>query len=171
MKKTNNLYILLVEDNPADVLLMEEALAETGVPCLLHTMNNGDKAMAFLRCQGIYNGNPPADLILLDLNLPGRHGHEVLTEIKNDEKLKHIPVLIFSSSNSAMDIRASYRLHASSHITKPADLDEFISTVKDLISYWYHLAELPRLPLSYFKSEQAQEHYGTADNSYTALRG
>jgi CheY-like chemotaxis protein len=141
---TKHFNILLVEDNPADVLLLAEAVDEAQPPCRLTTVQNGEEALDCLHRQGRYADCPVPDLVLLDLNLPGRHGHEILADIKGDSELQHIPVVVFSTSGSDQDILTSYRLHASSHVTKPTDLHQYMNMVGSLISYWQTTVKLPR---------------------------
>ena len=115
--------ILLVEDNPADVRLTQEALKEGKVFNNLHWAKDGVEALAFLRREGKHAGAPRPDIILLDLNLPKKDGREVLHEIKNDEKLKRIPVVILTTSKAEEDVLKSYNLHANCYVTKPVDLE------------------------------------------------
>ncbi len=135
--------ILLVEDNPADVRLMREALRESGVGDDLRIATDGVEALAYLRREGRYAGVPRPHLILLDLNLPRKSGHEVLAEIKSDPELKLIPVVILTTSASPEDIHRSYELHANCYITKPVDLDRFIGAIKTLGELWLNVARLP----------------------------
>jgi len=135
--------ILLVEDNPADARLTKEALKDCKVLNKLSIVENGEEALAFLRREGIYAGEPRPDLILLDLNLPKMNGREVLAEIKKDSKLKATPVVILTTSNAEKDILMSYNLHANCYITKPIDLEQFISVVKAIDSFWLSIVKLP----------------------------
>lgn len=141
MKKC--IEILLVEDNPADVLLMEEALQEAGSCNNLHVVNDGEEAMAFLRGQGVYAAALRPDLVMLDLNLPKKDGREVLKEMKEDSCLSSIPVIIISTSQSEEEILNSYRLHANCFISKPVDLNHFIEIVQAIDSFWFSVARLP----------------------------
>lgn len=136
--------ILLVEDNPGDVLLTREALAEAKVYNNLHVVNDGEKALAFLFKKGDYADAPQPDLILLDLNLPGRHGREVLVEIKEDPQLKSIPVVILTTSTSEEDVLRSYDLHANCYISKPLDLNQFVKVVRSVEEFWFSIVTLPR---------------------------
>jgi len=136
--------ILLVEDNPGDVRLTLEAFREAKVCNTLHTVSDGVEAMAFLRKEGKYEKVPSPDLILLDLNLPRKDGREVLAELKADEELKHIPVVVLTSSQAEQDIARSYELQASCYVTKPLDLDQFISVVKSIGDFWLAIVKLPR---------------------------
>src|SRR5438874_12852403 len=118
--------ILLVEDNPADVRLTREALKEGKVYNNLHWAKDGVEALEFLRREGKHAKAPRPDIILLDLNLPKKDGREVLSEIKSDDQLKHIPVVILTTSKAEEDVLRSYELHANCYVTKPVDLDKFI---------------------------------------------
>ena len=135
--------ILLVEDNPGDVRLTQEALKEAKVRNDLHVVRDGVAAMAFLRRQGVYKDVPRPDIILLDLNLPKKSGHEVLTEIKSDDNLKRIPVVILTVSKDEEDIVKSYNRHANCFITKPVDLDQFLIVVKSIEDFWLTIVKLP----------------------------
>lgn len=135
--------ILMVEDNPGDVRLTVEALREGKVRNNLHTAADGVEAMAFLRRQGSYAEAPRPDLILLDLNLPKMNGREVLAEIKEDPELRRIPVVILTVSKAEQDILKSYNLHANCYITKPVDLDQFLSVVKSIEDFWLTVVMLP----------------------------
>ena len=135
--------ILLVEDNPGDARLTKEALKEGKVCNKLHVAEDGDKALAFLRRGGSYAGAPRPDLILLDLNLPKRDGRELLAEIKTDASLRRIPVVILTTSRAEEDILKTYDLHANCYITKPVDLEQFISVVKAVEDFWLTVVKLP----------------------------
>ena len=128
--------ILLVEDNPGDVRLTLEALREAKVYNKVHIVDDGEKAIAFLRRQGDYVNAPNPDLILLDLNLPKKDGREVLAEIKAAENIKRIPVVILTTSKAEQDILRSYDLQANCYVTKPVDLDQFITVVKSIGDFW-----------------------------------
>jgi CheY-like chemotaxis protein len=136
--------ILLVEDNPGDVRLTLEAFREAKVCNTLHAVADGVEAMAFLRKKGRYEKAPSPDLILLDLNLPRKDGREVLAELKADETLKRIPVVVLTSSKAEQDIARSYELQASCYVTKPLDLDQFISVVKSIGDFWLAIVKLPQ---------------------------
>jgi len=140
----NCIDVLLVEDNPADVILMQEALYDAACCNRLHVVNDGEEAMAFLRRQGAYAAAPRPDIILLDLNLPKKDGREVLKEIKEDDSLMHIPVIIISTSQSQEEIMNSYRLHANCFISKPVDLNRFFEMVRAIDSFWFSVASLPQ---------------------------
>jgi len=135
--------ILLVEDNPGDVRLTEEALKEGKVWNRLSVARDGVVALEFLRREGTFAGAPTPDLILLDLNLPRKDGREVLGEIKEDTKLRNIPVVILTTSKAEEDILRSYRLHANCYITKPVDLEQFMNVVKTVEDFWLCIVKLP----------------------------
>src|SRR5438876_5375385 len=135
--------ILLVEDNPGDARLTQEALRDGKVYNKLTVVPDGVEAMAYLRRQGRYAGAAQPDLILLDLNLPKKDGREVLQEIKADERLRRIPVVVLTSSNAEQDVLKSYGLHANCYVTKPVDLDKFIHVVKSIDAFWLSVVTLP----------------------------
>ncbi len=135
--------ILLVEDNPGDVRLTLEALKEGKVSNHLSVVSDGVEALAFLRRQGTYTEAPRPDLVLLDLNLPKKDGREVLGEIKLDEALKRIPVVVLTTSRAEEDILKSYDLYANCYITKPVDLERFFTVVKSIEDFWLTVVKLP----------------------------
>ena len=135
--------VLVVEDSPGDARLIAEAFKETKVKTVLRVVEDGVEAMSFLRQEGAYKQEVRPDIILLDLNLPRKDGREVLAEIKQDEALKQIPVLILTTSNRLQDIIFSYENHANSYIVKPVDMDSFFQVVKDLEDFWFRVAKLP----------------------------
>jgi CheY-like chemotaxis protein len=135
--------ILLVEDNPGDVRLTVEALKEDKLQNNLHIVKDGMEAMAFLYQDGEYADAPRPDLILLDLNLPKKDGREVLEEIKADENLKRIPVVILTTSQAEEDILKTYDLHANCYITKPVNLDQFAKVVQSIEQFWLTIVRLP----------------------------
>jgi chemotaxis family two-component system response regulator Rcp1 len=135
--------ILLVEDNPSDAFLMEEALKDGKILNNLYIAGNGDKALEFLYRKGEYAGFPRPDLIMLDLNLPKKDGREVLAEIKNDPDLKRIPVVVITTSKSEEDIAKSYDLHANCYVTKPVSLNQFFEVVKNIEDFWFSIVKLP----------------------------
>jgi len=137
------IVILLVEDNPGDVRLTIESLKESKVPNKVHTVEDGAEAVAFLRREGKYADVVRPDLILLDLNLPKKNGREVLAEIKADEDLKRIPVLILTISRAEEDVLKSYNLHANCYLIKPVDLDQFLMLVRSVEEFWLSMVELP----------------------------
>lgn len=134
---------LLIEDNPGDVRLTREALAESKLRNNLNVVSDGMEALAFLRRQGKYADAPRPDVILLDLNLPKKDGREVLAEIKSDPELKRIPVVVISSSEAEADILRSYDLHVNCYVTKPVNLDQFIKVVQSVESFWLTIVKLP----------------------------
>jgi two-component system, chemotaxis family, response regulator Rcp1 len=140
--------VLLVEDSPGDVRLTKEAFKDAKVHINLHVASDGAKAMIFLKREGEHSNAPRPDLILLDLNLPKKDGREVLVEIKGNQKLKSIPVVILTTSSSEADILRSYQLHANCYITKPVGLEGFLTVVKSIDSFWLSVVQLPREPLS-----------------------
>jgi CheY-like chemotaxis protein len=135
--------ILLVEDNPGDVRLIKEAFREGKVLNTLHVVEDGVEAMAFLRRENTYAQAPRPELILLDLNLPRKDGREVLAEIKGDENLKRIPVVILTSSKSEEDVFRTYNLHANAYVAKPMGLNEFMATVRSIEDFWLAIVKLP----------------------------
>jgi chemotaxis family two-component system response regulator Rcp1 len=135
--------ILLVEDNPGDARLAKEALKESKVYNTLSTVGDGEEAMKFLRKEGRYMDAPRPDVILLDLNLPRKDGREVLAEIKADEALKRIPVVILTASQSEEDIVKTYDLHANCYIAKPINLSQFIKVVQSIEDFWLTIVKLP----------------------------
>ncbi len=135
--------ILLVEDNPGDADLAREALEDTKLHNRLHVVDDGEKALAFLRRQGAYAAAPRPDLILLDLNLPRKDGREVLAEIKSDDHLKRIPVVILTTSRAEEDVLKTYNLHANCYISKPIDLNQFMRVVKSIEDFWLSIVVLP----------------------------
>lgn len=135
--------ILLVEDNPGDVRLTTEALKDSKMHNNLSVVEDGVEALAFLRREGKYADAPRPDIILLDLNLPRKSGREVLEEIKQDDELKRIPVVVLTTSQDEHDILATYNLHANCYITKPVDLSRFITIVKNIENFWFSIVKLP----------------------------
>jgi two-component system, chemotaxis family, response regulator Rcp1 len=135
--------ILLVEDNPGDVRLSIEVLRDAKVHNHLNTVSDGVEALSFLRREGIYADAPHPDLILLDLNLPKKDGREVLAEIKADDNLKRIPVVVLTTSQSEEDILKAYELHANCYISKPVNLDQFIKVVQSIEAFWLTIVKLP----------------------------
>lgn len=135
--------ILLVEDNPGDVLLTKEALKAGKMHNNLSVVSDGEQAMAFLRKEGEFKDAPRPDFILLDLNLPKKDGREVLAELKSDPDLKRIPVVVLTTSKAEEDIIKSYNLHANCYITKPVGLEKFIEVVRTLENFWLEIVKLP----------------------------
>ncbi len=140
---TQLVEILLVEDNPGDVRLTQEALRDGKLHTRLNIVRDGEEALAFLRRQGPHADAPRPDLILLDLNLPRKSGQEVLAEIKNDEQLRRIPVVVLTSSQAEKDILTSYDLNANCYISKPVDLEQFIRVVRSIEDFWLTVVKLP----------------------------
>lgn len=136
--------ILLVEDSPTDVLLAREALDHAKVLNTLHVVNDGVEALQFLRREPPFEAGPRPDLILLDLNLPRKDGREVLAEIKADDKLKRIPVVVLTTSQSDEDVHKAYGLHANCYISKPVDFDQFTQVVQAIESFWFTVVSLPQ---------------------------
>jgi len=135
--------ILLVEDNPGDVLLTQEALKEGKVLNKLFVARDGSEALKFLHKEAPFQNVPTPDIILLDLNLPKVNGREVLAEVKSDPRLRRIPVVVLTTSKAEQDIARSYDLHANCYITKPLDLDQFIEVVKSIEDFWLTIVKLP----------------------------
>jgi CheY-like chemotaxis protein len=145
MKKSGimPIEVLLVEDNPGDVLLTRIALEDSKISVNLNVVEDGVEAMAFLRKQAKYTTAPHPDIVLLDLNLPKKDGREVLAEIKADENLKRIPVVILTTSQSEEDILKAYNLSANCYITKPVDFDQFVKIVRSIEDFWFAIVKLP----------------------------
>lgn len=135
--------ILLVEDNPGDVRLVQEIFREGKVCNNLEIARDGVEAMEFLRQEGKFSHAPRPDLILLDLNLPRKNGAEVLSEIKQDATLRRIPVVVLTASQAEEDIARAYNHYANCYLTKPIDLDQFISVVQAIKSFWLSIVQLP----------------------------
>jgi chemotaxis family two-component system response regulator Rcp1 len=135
--------ILLVEDNPGDVRLTKETLKDSKVRNRLCIVSDGVEAMEFLRREGSYAAAARPDLILLDLNLPRKNGREVLAEIKGDEHLRRIPVVVLTTSSADQDLLQTYDLHANCYITKPVNLDQFTSVVRAIEAFWFTIVKLP----------------------------
>jgi two-component system response regulator len=135
--------ILLVEDSATDVLLAEEALDFAKVRNNLHVVKDGVEAMAFLRREREYSAVPSPDLVLLDLNMPRKGGREVLAEVKADEALKNIPVVVLTTSQAQEDVLSSYGLHANCYISKPVDFEQFANVVRAIDQFWFTVVTLP----------------------------
>lgn len=135
--------ILLVEDNPGDIRLIQEAFKEGGFSSHLNITRDGEQALAFLRQQGDYSRSPRPSFVILDLNLPRKDGREVLAEIKKDGKLRQIPVVILSTSTSAEDILHAYDLHANCYVSKPLDIEHLVRLGRSLEEFWLSTAILP----------------------------
>lgn len=135
--------ILVVEDNPGDARLIREILNDNRMYTSLYIVSDGVEAMSFLHNEGQYSMVPRPDLIILDLNLPRKDGREVLAEIKADDDLLHIPIVIMTISQAEEDILKTYKLHANCYITKPIDLNEFIKVIKSIEDFWFSVVKLP----------------------------
>ncbi|MFU8796536.1 MAG: response regulator [Dehalococcoidia bacterium] len=137
------MQILLVDDNPGDVRLTEEALKDGQVESRLHTARDGVEALAFLRRKGRFGAAPRPDLILLDLNMPVMNGRQLLAEIKEDAALKQIPVVILTGSREMDDMVRTYDLQANCYVTKPIDFEQFIDMVRSIADFWLTTVQLP----------------------------
>ncbi|MFC7548335.1 response regulator [Plantactinospora sp. GCM10030261] len=135
--------VLLVEDDPGDVLMTQEAFEEHKLRNRLTVVSDGDEALAYLRREGRFADAAAPDLILLDLNLPRRDGREVLAEIKRDEQLRQIPVVVLTTSQADEDILRSYQLHANAYVTKPVDFERFIAVVRQIDEFFVSVVKLP----------------------------
>jgi CheY-like chemotaxis protein len=136
--------VLLVEDDPCDVLMTREAFADHKLKNTLHVVDNGLDAMAFLRKEGEHADAPTPDLVLLDLNLPRMDGREVLAAIKSDESLMSIPVVVLTTSEAEEDVLKSYQLHANAYVTKPVDFERFLEVVRQIDEFFVTVVKLPR---------------------------
>jgi CheY-like chemotaxis protein len=135
--------VLLIEDDPGDVLMTKEAFEHYRIRNELHVVGDGEQAIRFLRKDGDYADAPRPGLILLDLNLPRRNGHEVLAELKSDPDLLTIPVVVLTTSQAEEDILRSYSLHANAYISKPVDFERFIDVVRQIDDFFLTLVKLP----------------------------
>jgi chemotaxis family two-component system response regulator Rcp1 len=135
--------VLLVEDNPSDVVLIREALKDGRILVKLHVAMDGEEALQFLHCEGKYADAPRPDLILLDLNLPKKNGREVLADVKADPELRRVPVIVMTTSKAEQDIHRVYELNANCYITKPVELDEFLHVVRSIEDFWLTVVTLP----------------------------
>jgi two-component system, chemotaxis family, response regulator Rcp1 len=135
--------VLLVDDNPADIDLTRDALSRSSCLSNIHAVNDGIEAIAFLRRKGKYLNAVRPDVVFLDLNLPGKDGRSVLAEAKSDPALRKIPIVMFSTSSAHKDIHSSYELGANCYVTKPGNLQDFISTVGTVANFWFSCAMLP----------------------------
>jgi two-component system, chemotaxis family, response regulator Rcp1 len=140
---TTKINILLVEDSRADARLIEEVFAEEKISVDINVVRNGEEAMAYLRKEGPYKTALRPDLVLLDLNMPKKDGREVLAELKADDSLKSIPVVILTTSQAEEDVLKSYELQASCYVTKPIDLDKFIKIIRSLDDFWFSAVKFP----------------------------
>ena len=135
--------ILLVEDNPGDVRLTQEAVREAKIRNTLNVVTDGEQAIAYVRQQGVYSDRLRPDLILLDLNLPRKDGREVLQDLKSDPDLHRIPVVVLTSSAAEQDILRTYDLYANAYVTKPVDLEQFMHVVSSIQDFWLNIVKLP----------------------------
>lgn len=135
--------ILLVEDSRGDIGLIEEVFEDAKIRNNLHIAEDGEEAILFLNQQGQFLDAPRPDIILLDLNLPKKDGREVLQEVKEDDNLKNIPIVVLTTSKAEEDILKSYNLHANAYITKPVDFDQFIKVIKSIEDFWLQVVKLP----------------------------
>jgi len=142
-KALRQVEILLIEDNPADVLMIRSAFEDFKFANALHVVEDGVEALAFLRGQEALAGSPRPDLIMLDLNLPRKNGREVLAEIKADPRLRNIPVVVLTTSQSEQDVLQAYDLHANCYIVKPVGFTNFIAAIKSIKHFWFSLVTLP----------------------------
>ena len=140
--------ILLVEDNEDDVFLTRSAFEASGLRVNLHHVDNGEKCLKFLRKEVPYVDTPFPDLILLDMHMPVMSGYDVLNEIVKDEKLRHVPVVILTTSNEAADVQKMYALRCSSYITKPVNFDNFVKAIGQLSGYWLTVVVVPDPPMN-----------------------
>jgi len=136
-------HILLVDDSAGDVSLTREALYAARVANQLHVVEDGEQAVDFMRRRGRYASAPVPDLVLLDLNLPRMDGREVLRELKRDEDLRHVPVIVLTTSSDERDVLTSYRLHANAYVTKPVEFGEFLLALQQLETFWLQIVRLP----------------------------
>jgi CheY-like chemotaxis protein len=140
----NVIDVLLVEDDPGDALMTQEAFEHHKIRNTLHVVKDGVEALTFLRREGEYADAPRPGLILLDLNLPRKDGREVLAEVKADAELRHIPVVVLTTSDAEEDILRSYSLHANAYVTKPVDFDRFIEVIRQIDDFFVTVVKLPR---------------------------
>ena len=143
LRPERQVEILLVEDDPGDVLMTREAFADYKVRNQLHVVSDGADAMAFLRQEGDYADRPRPDLILLDLNLPRMDGRQVLEAIKSDPELSSIPVVVLTTSEAEDDVLRSYSLHANAYVTKPVDFEQFVNVVRQVDEFFLTVVRLP----------------------------
>jgi chemotaxis family two-component system response regulator Rcp1 len=142
-RSSSAIEILLVEDNPADVRLTQEALRESKLSNRMHAVGDGEQALRFLRREGEHAESPRPDLVLLDLNLPRLSGREVLAQVKADPDLRRIPVVVLTTSEAEEDIVRSYDLHANAYVRKPVDFHQFTDVVRLIEDFWFTLVKLP----------------------------
>ncbi len=143
--QTKQYHVLLIEDNPGDIRLTQEAFAEARVPARLSVVMDGEEALLFLERDGRFAGETLPDLILLDINLPRWDGKELLRKIKSHPEFKMIPVLILTTSHAEQDIIDSYQFHANSYLVKPLDFDKYLELIEKISDFWFHATALPTL--------------------------
>jgi len=153
--------ILVVEDNPGDARLIKEVLNENKIFSSIYLVKDGVEAMEFLYNKGKYKTVPKPDLIILDLNLPRKDGREVLSEIKNDISLQHIPIVIMTISQAEEDILKSYNLHANCYISKPIDLNQFVKIIRSIEDFWFSVVKLPPKNTDWIKVYTGTEKQGS----------
>lgn len=139
----NAIHILLIEDNEGDILLTTEAFEDAKILNNISIARDGDEAIQFLDKKGKYSQSESPDLVLLDVNLPKKNGHEVLQYIKSSDSLKHIPVIMLTTSMAENDIKKSYRNYANCYITKPVEVDDFLNVIASIESFWVNIVQLP----------------------------
>ncbi|CAA9278850.1 MAG: Two-component transcriptional response regulator, LuxR family [uncultured Actinomycetospora sp.] len=140
----DEIHVLLVEDDPGDVLMTQEAFEHHKLRNQLHVVADGVEALSFLRAEGEYADAPRPGLILLDLNLPRKDGRQVLEEVKNDESLRSIPIVVLTTSQAEEDILRSYNLHANAYVAKPVDFERFIEVIRQIDDFFVTVVKLPR---------------------------
>jgi CheY-like chemotaxis protein len=138
--------VLLVEDDPGDVLMTQEAFRDYKIANNLNVVTNGEDAISYLRREGAFVDAVTPDLVLLDLNLPRRDGREVLREVKRDEELRRIPIVVLTTSDAEDDVLGSYNLHANAYVRKPVDFDQFVSAVRSIDDFFISVVRLPSRP-------------------------
>jgi chemotaxis family two-component system response regulator Rcp1 len=143
MHPANRFEVLLVEDNPGDVYLTQEAFREGHLPLCLSVVGDGEQAMQYLRREVPFEDAARPDLVLMDLNLPKKDGRELLAELKQDPDLRHIPVIILTTSQSTQDIWRAYKLHANCYLTKPIEVEDFLRKIRSVEDFWLTIARLP----------------------------
>jgi two-component system, chemotaxis family, response regulator Rcp1 len=136
--------ILLVEDNPADIRLTREALMEWKRASRLHVAKDGEEALEFLRREGRFSSAPRPDIVIIDLNLPRKDGRELLAEMKQDESLKCLPVVVLTTSRAEQDISRTYEMHANCYVIKPSGLEEFMAAIRSIDTFWSEVVTLPQ---------------------------
>ena len=138
-----NVELLLCEDNPGDIYLIEDSFAKSKTKYIINKLSNGSEVMGYLRQENQYKDATRPDIVILDLNLPGKHGFEILEEIKTDSLLRTIPIVVLTSSKAKQDVLTSYQLQASCYIVKPSDLKAFLAAIRQIEDFWLGLVELP----------------------------